>query len=55
MIKFIKEKFEQETDEVKEECEEYRKRRRAEAATPDPEKPDSLQNAKFQEYVLSPS
>ena len=55
MIEFIKEKFEQETDEVKEECKEYRKRHWAEAAMPDPEKPDSLQNAKFQEYILSPS
>jgi hypothetical protein len=55
MIEFIKEKFEKETDEVKSQCEEYRKTRQVEAATPDPDKPDSVKNTKFQEYVLSPS
>ena len=55
MIEFIKEKFEQESDEVKKQCEDYRRTRQVKAATPDPDKPDSVKNAKFQEYVLSPS
>lgn len=49
MNEFLKEKFEKETDEVKKECEEYRKKRQTEAATPDPDKPDAVKNAKFQE------
>ena len=52
MIEFIKEKFEQESDEVKKQCEDYRRTRQVKAATPDPDKPDSVKNAKFQEYVL---
>ncbi|KIJ91185.1 hypothetical protein K443DRAFT_135548 [Laccaria amethystina LaAM-08-1] len=51
MIEFIKEKFEKETDEVKSQCEEYRKTRQVEAATPDPDKPDSVKNTKFQEAI----
>jgi hypothetical protein len=49
MIEFMKEKFERESNEVKNQCEEYRKARQVEATTSDPDKPDSVKNAKFQE------
>ena len=49
MIEFMKEKFEMETDKMKNHCEEFWMKRQLEATSPDPEKPDSVRNTKFQE------
>lgn len=49
MIEFMKEKFEMETDEMKNRCKEFRMKRQLEATSPDPEKPEAVRNTKFQE------
>ena len=48
MVDFIKEKFAEETDEMKDRCEEYRTARQLEKGTPDPATPESTRNSEFQ-------
>jgi retron-type reverse transcriptase len=50
MVEFMKEKYKNETDEMKQKCEEYRKARKSE--TPGPSDSNTLRNLEFQSYVL---
>jgi hypothetical protein len=50
MVEFMKEKYKNETEEMKQQCEAYRKSRKSESPVPDGS--DTSRNLDFQSYVL---
>jgi hypothetical protein len=48
MVEFMKQKFEMETEDMKNRCEEYRAERQLKASSPDSEKSESAINTGFQ-------
>jgi len=49
MVEFMKEKYKNETEEMKLQCQEYQKRK---SESPVPDDPDTSKNLEFQSYVL---